>query len=290
MGMEIEQLAEKHEKVYTAFLAMDTREHPLPPAPHWWDGLPWMMLPFGIIAIAAVLLSSLRTAPVFQQIALPLIGSWSYAEAVLAVLAIELAMVFIRYWGVLESARKGRPHNIDAWASTGFWVAFVVAVLANLYGSTKDLALLTSIRDALDLTISVIVGLSAPLLAFISGDILGALWTQSQQYRDGLLSAYRQAMDEYQDSRERRWRARREDYGMVIRVEKEPVRALSSLSNGQSGHGAQERRKWQEEKGLAYLVEHPESASLSVREFAALVGISKSKAAEVIKLHREEQS
>ncbi|NLA96592.1 MAG: hypothetical protein GX838_07115, partial [Clostridiaceae bacterium] len=84
--MIFEQHATRHEKAWEAFNRIYIAEHDKPAAPRWYQGLPYTMIPFGIIAFAGILLSSLRTAPVFRSIAEPLVGAeLSAVEAILAV-------------------------------------------------------------------------------------------------------------------------------------------------------------------------------------------------------------
>src|SRR5688500_11597395 len=98
-------LANRHELAFGAFLRMDKLEHPAPDAPKWHQGLPLLMIPFGLVAIAGIALSSLRTAPVFQSIATPMVGeTLALTEAILAVIVIEVFIVVSRYVHIIIEA------------------------------------------------------------------------------------------------------------------------------------------------------------------------------------------
>jgi hypothetical protein len=111
--------AQQHERAWTAFIEADAREHPQPARPAWYVGLPWAFGPFLVIAISGILLSALRTAPVFAAIAEPLVGqSLAALEAVLALIVIEVSIVVIRFITVLHDAQDGRldEARLRGWA------------------------------------------------------------------------------------------------------------------------------------------------------------------------------
>lgn len=233
-----DQHTERYEKAWEAFNRLYVMEHPAPPAPRWYQGLPWLMIPFGVIALCGIALSALRTAPVFQQIAVPLVGeTFALLEAALAVIVIEVAIVIMRYVLVLQRAEDGKLNTDDlrAWMVGGFWLAFGVAILANLYASIKHVPLVAPVAPLLDLVIALAVGLSAPMLAFIAGDILASLYLRSERRRADLRARYEAALSDWQTAREKSWNARKGDYGLRLRVDNLPaatasVRSLNSLN------------------------------------------------------------
>lgn len=235
-----DQYVEKHDRAYQSFNKVYEAEHAKPPHPRWYAGLPWMMFPFGVIAFAGIALSALRTAPVFQQIAAPIVGvELATAEAALAVLVIEVFVVAVRYAMVVQGASDGHASNIQWWMRVGFWVAFVVAIAANLYASAAHLDVIQPIKPVLDFIVALVVGFSAPLLAVISGDILGILYVKSEKHRGELRKSFDDAMNDWMTARDAYWQRRKADYGLSIRVGSEFVQPavpsqLPAVSNGNS--------------------------------------------------------
>lgn len=237
-----DQHAERHQKAWSAFTQIYILEHPKPQAPRWWQGLPYLMLPFSVIVLAGIALSALRTAPVFLQIALATVGvGLATAEAILAVIVIEVFLVLGRYAWVLMSAQEGEENigSVKTWMQAGFWIAFAIAVFANLYASVSHLPIIAPYKEAIDLLIALLVGVSAPLLAFISADILGIQWVRSERRRAALKAAFDSAVSEWFAARENSWNARKKDYGLKISVAPTVSNSIPSLSNGSSvGNGA----------------------------------------------------
>jgi len=238
-----EQHAERHEKAYAAFTQIYALERPKPQPPRWYEGLPYQMIPFSLIAIAGILLSALRTAPVFQSTAEPIVGeTLSYAEAILAVIVIEVFVVVGRYTWVLLNAQDGESNvgEVKAWMRAGFWFAFAIAAIANLYASVSHLPILAVVKPILDLIMAVLVGLSAPVLAFISADILGILWARSDRRRTELRQAFEDAMNNWFEGRENSWNARKKDYGLKL-VVADATASFAVHSVNRSLNGANEQ-------------------------------------------------
>jgi hypothetical protein len=288
-----DQHTERFTKAWEAFNQLYVLERPAPQPPKWYVGLPWLMIPFSIIAICGIALSALRTAPVFQQIAVPLIGeALAAVEAILAVVVIEVAIVIMRYVIVLQKSEDGKLNADDLrnWMTGGFWLAFGVAILANLYASLKHVEVLATLTPVMDVVIALAVGISAPMLAFIAGDILASLYLRSERRRAELRSRFETALTEWQELRERSWNARKGDYGLRLKVEslsapssnsipslpmEFPLEAQTEIIPAAStvGHKKQPMARQIVE---TYFDEHPEALQQSPLEVAAALGIGKS--------------
>jgi hypothetical protein len=201
-----------HERAWSNFVAIDAREHPQPQPPPWYVGLPWAFGPFLIIAISGILLSALRTAPVFAAIAEPLVGqSLAALEALLALIVIEVSIVVIRFINVLHDAQDGRldEARLRGWMSRGFYLAFAIALLANVYASISHVELFSPLLPVADLLIATAVGISAPVLALVSGDILGAIVVRAARIRQQAHERHAAEIEQWEASRLLRWRAYR---------------------------------------------------------------------------------
>jgi len=228
--------AKRHEQAYLSFTQVYELENPKPKAPAIHAGLPWLMLPFLVIAVSGIALSALRTAPIFASIARPIVGeqmaNW---EAALAVIVIEFTMVVLRYVMVIQSVQDGKELHLARWMQAGFWLAFGVAVVANIYSSVVHLEALKNITAVMDVVVALIVGVSAPVLAFISGDVLASLYARAELVRKRMSGEHRELLAVWSDTKERRWSARQSSYGVKIHVENASNSLSNSNSNGNFG-------------------------------------------------------
>lgn len=275
-----DQYAERHQRAYNSFTQVYALEHPKPEKPKWYQGLPFMMIPFTAIVLAGVALSALRTAPVFQQIALETVAeSLATAEAVLAVVVIEIFLVLGRYAFVLMTTEDGYDSagSVKKWMRAGFWTAFSIAVFANLYASVSHLPIVLPIKPAIDLVIALLVGISAPLLAFISADILGIAWARSEQKRASIRVDYQRSIDDWFAARENSWNVRKKDYGVKIKVENASVLSLSDQTDRQDtarqlpAASGFVRTPDGQRRVIEYLNEHPENAAIPSRKLAEMI-------------------
>lgn len=269
--------AQRHEQAWSSFIQTDALEHPKPLPPSWYVGIPWAFAPFLTIAVSGILLSALRTAPVFAAIAEPLVGQYfAVVEALLAVIVIEVSIVVIRFIAVLHDAQDGRLNEarLRGWMSRGFYLAFVIALLANGYASVSHVDLFTPLLPAADLVIATAVGVSAPVLALVSGDILGAITVRAARIRLQARERYQAELNEWESGRMRRWQAYRTRVGLRPEAllsdrmsDRTDIRqALSDGLSDRTGIGQQSDTQAKSgELVRQWLSEHPEDAALSVR-------------------------
>lgn len=289
--------AERARKAWLTFLELYVLEHPQPPAPKWWNQFPVTMVIFGVVATAGMLLSALRTAPTFQSIAAVTVGAeLASVEALLAIIVVELFLVTVRFVIVVQKSSTEIVKQTMRWMMTGFVVALTVALAANLYSTTKDLLFIAPFRPVIDFIASIIIGGAAPLLAVISGDIMGLLWLKSEAHRASLRQQYDVQMQMWTSARDERWKSDKARFGGTIRIQTEPVPAIAShaerpvpsvpshVSSHETGRDVTERHTGYgfqrtadgETQVLNYFNEHPDEVALPVRELEARIGVSKS--------------
>lgn len=288
-----EQLAEQHSQAYNAFTEIDGREHPEPKKPRWYAGLPLVALPFIIIAVASVLLSSLRTGPVFLNSALELVDiSLALTEAILAVLSIELFFVSARFFLILNQYRKtGVIDDVKWWTGRGFWLAFAVAISANLFATIQNEAAIESLSPIISLAFSLVIGASIPILAFISGDILGVFWVTAEQSRKLIKESYDAAHEAWEAGRERRWNAQKSTkYGIKNRLEEAEERLSARTDNRQTANRQQTpfatSDKQPKHIALEYLKKHPDK-KFTVRGLADAAGVTNDAAHKALNAYSQ---
>jgi len=276
MKDEFGELGERHGKAHKVFLEMDAREHREPDKPSRFRNLPWIMIPFFIVAVAGIVLSASRTGFVFYDIARAQFGSdglFPITEAITEVIVVDLFVVLARYVVILiHYQRTHESKEITAWIWRGFWTAFGVAIAANVYSSVKLLPIIQGIRPVLDLIMGLSVGISVPLLAFISGDILGILWVNALDAREKSTLVYQEALRLFNEARERRFNSRKKDFGLVIKAQIEPVNAVNPVHL--TTRNKIERTSKQLDRALEWLENNPGHLKTPSRELVERVGVS----------------
>lgn len=306
--------ADRYRKAWLTFQALYVLEHPEPSKPSWWRQVPLTLFIFGIVAFAGMLLSALRTAPTFKTIAEHTVGvELATIEALLAVVVIELFLVTVRYVFVVQRGSTKIDNQTMNWMLAGFWIAFVVALAANLYATTKDLDAVKAAQSTLDLIASIVIGAAAPLLAVISGDIMGLLYLKSEAHRSTLREEYEADMTAWTAARDDRWKIDRSRFGATIRIQAEPSihvpasnapNALPDVSNGTpignpiGNAGLTEvpaastlgHRKVQQATKIAeaYFREHPEHIAVGCEQLVPIIGVGKSTINKVQQRLREQ--
>ena len=294
LGM-LDEYAAREQKAYANYRRQYQRETPPPRKPSRWVGFPWSTIPFAVIALAGSLLSALRTAPVFIEIAsLTVSPVFAAAEGILAMLAIDMAVVAFRFILVMLQYRGHETQaGITRWVRFGFWFAFATQLIAQVYAVREIATILNAAAQWLELAIAMAAALSGMILAFVTGEILAVLVMQSQAARKEARDDYTAALNEWQDSLRRSWNRNKGNYGIEPPPELRQLRpTLTTLSEGVStdnadrGTDSTDNRRGgadmtarppspSEAEVMAYLENNPEAVALTVRELADITGINR---------------
>lgn len=250
---------------------------------------------FLLITIASAALAALRTGPVFydsaHQTVVPFVA---YVEAFLAVIVVDLAAAGLAYLMVRERAKQGKAHNLSRVIFLTLIFCVVIQIGANLYAVVGPVLLSTGQHDAAELFISVLVGLAAPIVAFISADGLSVINLQHHDQMKVERLEYEQkvqalfdAFEIWYDARQRReWIARVQVGAPIdtpVRISKPSVPELPSgpsvsvtdrqADNGQTQGNNAPRQSNARELVFAYLDRHPDAAKLPSRTLAQLARV-----------------
>ena len=285
-------IADQHKRAYDAFSKIHEREFPMPSKPVWHIALPMLIFPVALIAIAGLALSSLRTAPVFMQVAKAFVAlEIAGIEAALAVMIIEFAVLVYRIANLItEYNRTKKIPDIRQWVKVGFWSAFGILLTSNIYASVGKLTFLANLSGFMDFAISLLVAISAPLLAFVSGDIIASLWITAQEKREAIFAAYEAALANWRDGLNNRWKGERTKWGVKVKVSIPALpsnvsNTVSNLSNGQSNSQSEQSSKTTlghkkspdaSKRVRAYFIDNPDDLyreDLSVRDLARVIGV-----------------
>lgn len=241
--------------------------HPPPrrPNPARLDWKFWLVL---LVVPAQILLAALRTASIFFKAA-ELGGSetLAYAEAVLAIMAVEVALV------VYSAIKAARRNTISDWVMN-FGIVLMVGISV-FAGLSQSIHLIDGIDPQtlryLQYGVSLMVGIGASVIAWIGGEILGAQVAVMGIRNAELMAEYDDEREEYNDRVIASWNASHER--KIARAEiVEEVRSLPSVRSNRSVFN--ERQNEQNEQGAffdrAFSTSKPRSSPKTEEVFAFL--------------------
>lgn len=229
-----------------------------------------------IMIIASVLVSGSRTVIEFG----------GGVVGVSAFVMLEGAIVTYAFFRTRLNFDDSRMESVRKLANRGLGLSFTVAVAANVHSVIRGAGIETP--SAVTVTILILVAISAPTLAFISGDIM-ALELMRNSYRARKLDeAYKIELDLWTETLKQSWdRNKNKMLGKFdpIEVQRIPME-IPMESNGMQaskstlGHTKKpDARK----RVIEYLTEHPEAFQSNPLEIAAHLEVGKSTVYAVLK-------
>lgn len=234
-----------------------------------------------IMIIASVLVSGSRTVLEFG----------GGVVGVSAFVMLEGAIVTYAFFRTRLNFDDSRMESVRKLANRGLGLSFTVAVAANVHSVIRGAGIETP--SIVTITILILVAISAPTLAFISGDIM-ALELMRNSYRARKLdNEYNAAMDAWLIDLKQAWG--REKSRMVgkyepITIQRVPVEIpMESSGNTPSKSTLGHTKKPDARKRvIQYLTEHPEAFQDNPLEIASILEVGKSTVYNVIKEMKEQ--
>lgn len=166
-------------------------------------------------------------------------------------------------------------------------IASSVAVLANLY---SVISALTAGGDAGALVVAIALGIGAPLIALFTGKMFVDIH-RADRYQDAKSKKlYKDACIAWDKEIQKAWKTALKSMPASNRVSNEPVSNLSNeVSNGQSSGSLLGHSKVPDASKIVenYLLENPNSLSMSPRLLAGMLGVGKSTVNNVQREMRE---
>jgi hypothetical protein len=169
-------------------------------------GLILMIITGGVVSGAHTLPVFLATLPQAVQS-----GAIIWLVAVSVFVMIESGVVFYSYSRTRNHAALNegeRPSYVHNLMRGGMWLAFSIAVTANLYSSFKVVFNVESLPFIFDLILATMTGISAPVLMFIAGDNLAFLSIQESALQRREDERYQQALDAWRSDLLEDWKKR----------------------------------------------------------------------------------
>lgn len=280
LEQQYQDIATRHNAAFAAFRVVYEAKTP-PPAKTKIDRSEWVInAAMMIMVIASVLVSGSRTVTEFGG---GVIGFMAFVM-------LEVTIVIFAFY-ITRLRSTQRIEHVVKLARIGVSLAFAVALVANIHATLKSAEVYTA--PGIDTLILLLVGVSAPTLAYISGHILAVEWMRQTQRSASATKAYQEAMTAWADGLTRSWSSQQTRWGAKIEVSNsipsiplerngtenvKQIPARSTLGHSKAPDAAQRVRD--------YLSENPDDAGMNGLELAKLLGVGKSTVYNVLKEYK----
>ncbi len=233
------------------------------------------------LVIASVIVSAYHTIPIFVGEDLTII---TFIVGLAVFTMVELGIVSLTYINIKKAYELNANKHADVlkWLRAGLGLVFIVGVGANVYSTTRDAGFTAPV---IDLAIRIVVGLSAPVTAFVCGEVLAMTGVDGQAKQRLLDTEHAVKLVEYQEEFLKAWDARKSKWVGAVRVSIEPQHSIPNVSNGipleshalpsasTIGH---KKAPDAAERVRKYYLEHPEALELSPLDVSQVLGVGKS--------------
>lgn len=206
-----DEFVARHEAAYTGFVKYYTLKNPPPEKAMMKPDRVSQIIVLGLAVVmgASVIVSGTRTVEEF--------GGQGFGTV--AFVMIEGGIMMYAFFRARRTASPERLAKTVRWATAGLILTFVVGLGANIDSELRSHGII--LAEWIKIIINLLVGMSAPALAFISSDVLAI------EFMAGAIRE-RQAEKEYQEARavwldglNRSWASQQKQWGVgKIEVEK----------------------------------------------------------------------
>ncbi len=214
-----EDYADKHNAAYDSFRRTYEKENPIPVKPGVERDSWFVLLALVMIVGASVIVSGSRTVEEFGG---GVIGAAAFAM-------LEIGIVTYAFFRTKTGMDKERVADVRKMAQRGLALAFVVAVAANIHDVLRSND--TIVSENVNTIINLLVAISAPTLAFISGDVMALELLRNRQRQREVDDRHQANMIVWNDGSAEAWKRQRTNWGVKIQVENRPME-IPALSNG----------------------------------------------------------
>lgn len=253
----------------------------------------------GALVASSMVVSGSHTVPVFAD-SLPSATPTliKLMVSVAAFIAIEVAILVYAYQRV-EKAHADNPNmskDVQRLMGYGLLLAIAVALGANVYSVLKPHMTgegLKQVWDMVSIIVAVLVGISAPVLAFIAGELFGLLTVEARERKATILTEYDQLTEGWESALRDAWARDRAKWGARVSVERPAFPTNPSVStvpmelpmetDGSKGDSSPARSTLGHskvpdaaEKVRRHLEEHPADLHMSGLKLAQFLGVGKS--------------
>lgn len=260
-----DDIAIRHKAAYAAFMSIYETRNPKPILELVERESIFVPMALMIMIIASVIVSGSRTVLEFGG---GLVG-------VSAFVMLEGAIVAYAFVRTRINFDDERIDHVRTLANRGLKFAFIVAVAANVHSVIKGAGIVTP--PSIAMVILILVAISAPTLAFISGDIM-ALETMRNAYRiRKAKSYYEQILKEWNNALDTAWAREKKSWGVKVEFDNLPkieanVTPVSNVTL-QTIHPTKKESPALQ-KALDWFQLNPDQLNAKSRDLAGVIGVS----------------
>lgn len=286
-----DQFAQQYEAAYRAFAATYELRTPKPIMPRHRLTNAGVLVALGVMLIAQVIVSGSRTIREFGDVGYP------------AFVMLELGMVVFAFIRTSRSYANSnaRRASVAWWINAGLVLSFAVLLSGNIDAALSSKGI--ELPGAVNVIIQLAIAISAPVLAFITGDVFGMYAAMATHERRAETERYQAEARVWSEGMARSWQSQKAQWGVKIEVVREPVRVGHALpdnvsavrpvdeimdSGRTSGQGYTKRMDARTQV-WTWLDANPSDAVLNVRELADKIGVGKSTVASTLREWRQSQ-
>lgn len=282
---QYDELAIRHRAAYAAFKSIYQDKNPLPEAVTVERDSLFVPLALIVMIIASVIVSGSRTIIEFGG---GIVGAMAF-------IMLEGAIVAYAFYRTRRNFSEQRMEGVRKLANFGLGLAFTVAVGANIHSVLRERGI--QLADGINTAILIMVGISAPTLAFISGDIMAVETMANTTKLRKSKAAHLELITAYNDEMNAAWQREKQNWGVKIRIENPSY--SNQLSNGiplesngmlpaksTLGHT---KKPDATKRVKDYLDENPEAVNGNPLEIASYLEVGKSTVYNVLKTYKGNQ-
>lgn len=243
-----------------------------------------MVLALGVVLVGATIASASHTIPTLVKDA-SLVG---YVVGFSFFVMIELAIIIFAFFNTRISgsanleAVKRLTHRV-------LYFVLVIAIGANVhYVMVQNGFAVVSGDSAIawklfDFGVSLLFALSAPIVAFVTGEVLAIMQVYRAGAQSRLDAEYEQRLSEWERKANEAWAHNKRNWGATIKVESVPTPALTGVHSLNSLNGANEynrlsdspigytKRMDAKEVIKAFFGDHPEHMTTRLDDLVSII-------------------
>jgi hypothetical protein len=247
--------------------------------------------------IGSIIVSASHTIPVFLGIAsiTDVQFDTSLAIALAAFVMVEIGIITFAYSATESAIHKDELHRVRAFTNAGKWFIAFIMLIANIYYVLQSNNVIPAdiggMWHGVRIVIYLAIGASAPVVAFITGDILAIDVLKHRSRQKTAQELYEQQMVEWREGLNEAWGKAKGKWGANVDIQvSKPVeiqnRHILSVSThtdiqteptiqtAQSGYGYT-RISNAVERALEWYTANPDSLDVPVRKLEQTIGVGK---------------
>lgn len=222
-----------------------------------------------LVVVAAIIVSASHTIPVFMR------GTGAIT-GIAAFVMLEFGLVALTYQRTREKTlRDGSNESSFKWITGAIGLTLFILLVGNIYYTAGEYGFRHPIADVF---VVICVGVSAPALAFVSGEALALESVKALLAQRDMDAQYAADMLAYNEAFVASWDARRQKkWGANVEVQRdrpEQLAAASDVNLVNLRKFTTLRASPKLQQALDWFKEHPEQLAAASRDLEPIIGVS----------------